>query len=121
MGMPAVLTQTGTGSVVWFSDWAISPFQVGCSLQMSGAAGSCQLDATFDRIDISGGGGTGAVGIGIGTTAANAVWIPVIAITSSTTATTVNYTTPVVAFRATLTAAVATSIMTVKFVQAGMP
>lgn len=122
MGMPAVLTQTGTGSVIWYADWTQSPFQVGCAIAMSGDAGTCILEATFDRIDISGtGGGQGAVGLGLGTTAANAVWQTVIALTATTSYTTANYTTPVQAFRASLVTATATSIMTVKFVQAGWP
>ena len=122
MGMPAILTQTGTGSVVWYADWTISPFQVGCGLLLSGDSGTAVLEATFDRIDVSGGGGQGAVGIGIGTTAANATWFSVIALTATTTMTTANFTTPVQAFRASLvTAASVTTVMTVKFVQAGLP
>ena len=123
MGMPAVMTQSGTGAVVWFADWTLSPFQVGCSLVMSGDGGTAVLEATFDRIDISGtGGGQGAVGLGIGTTAANAAWFTVIAATATTTPAIANFTTPVQAFRSSLiTAASVTSVMTVKFVQAGWP
>ena len=123
MGMPAVMTQSGTGSVIWFADWTLTPFQVACAIAMSGDGGTCILESTFDKIDISGtGGGQGAVGLGIGTTAANASWQTVIALTATTTFTTTIATAPVQAYRASLvTAASVTSIMTVKFVQAGWP
>lgn len=120
MGMPSLFTQTGTGAVIWFADWTISPFQVTVQISTAGDVGTAILEATLDRIDVGGtGGGQGAVGIGLGTTAANANWFTVVAAQSTGSLT--NYTTTVQAFRATWNASTATSVMNVRFVQAGWP
>ena len=122
MGMPAIFTQTGTGSVIWFADWTLTPFQVAVQVLTSGDVGTSIIEATLDKIDISGtGGGQGSVGLGggLGTTAANANWVTVAALSSGASFT--NWTTPVQAFRATLNASTATSVITIKFLQAGWP
>lgn len=120
MGMPSIFTQTGTGSVIWFADWTLTPFQVAVQISTSGDVGTSIVEATLDKIDISGpGGGQGAVGLGLGTSAANANWFTVVALSSAASIT--NYTTPVQAFRATLNASTATSVITIKFLQAGWP
>ena len=118
MGMPVQTAILGTGSYIFFPDWTISPFQVGVAAVATGAATST-FDVTYDRIDISGGGGQGAVGVGLGTTAANANWFNVVALTTATY--TSNWTTPVYAMRVNVVSASATTIVVASFIQAGLP
>ncbi len=113
MAMPVSKQQIGTGSFIWFADYTISPFQVGAQVVMSGDAGTAILEATLDSINVYYKGE-------VGTTAANVSWGTVLALSSASGL--ANFTTPVQAFRASLvTAASVTTIMTVKFVQAGWP
>lgn len=109
MGMPSAATINGTGSFVYFTDWTISPFQVGVGVVFSGGTGTATVDVTFDRIDVG----------GLGTTAANATWWTVVALTSANAS--ANYTTPVQAMRVNVVTAVATTVVVATFVQAGLP
>lgn len=112
MGMPSAATVNGTGSFIYYTDWTISPFQVGVGLVFSGGTGTATVDVTFDRIDVGG-------LTGIGTSAANATWWTVVALTSANAS--ANYTTPVQAMRVNMVTALATSIVVATFVQAGLP
>lgn len=119
MGMPAVITQNGTGtSAIWFPDWMQNPFNVGIQCVPSGGTIQFSVQHTLDKIDISGGGGQGAVGIGLGTTAANATWVDNPGITAATAVINGNYAFPVQAIRVQIQSATATGVVVATFVQA---
>lgn len=106
MGIPAVLSQTGTGVVYWTPDWLQVPFVVGLGLTTGTAAITVSVDGSFDSFDI----GT-----------SNMHWF-----TISTTAATVALATaivsvPIQAFRLNVVSAVATSVATATLVQATFP
>src|SRR5262245_13025645 len=104
MGMPAVLTQNGTGtSAVWIPDWMQVPFQVGISLVPSGAAGYATVVYTLDSFASQ------------TATAGNVTWFTAIL---SGVATTVNFTTPCQGFRLNVGTSVATTTFAATFVQA---
>ncbi len=111
MGMPAVIAQTGTGSVVWVPDWTQTPFQVGIGLiaGTTGVNGTCNIDVSFSNVN--------AVDIN-GVASTSATWFTIISLATANA--TANYTTPVQAFRLNVITATATSLFTVNFVQAGL-
>jgi hypothetical protein len=107
MGMPAVLSQTGTGTVFWNPDWFQDPFQVGVQVVPS-STGTATVDYTLD--DINGPLGT-----------ANAHWNNLLTFNTTATFTAVNFTTPCQWMRLSVSAGVATSVFTATFVQAQFP
>ena len=121
MGMPAVITQNGTGtSAIWFPDWMQNPFNVGIQCIATGGTIQYNVEHTFDNIDVTNGGsGQGAVGIGLSTTAAGANWIANPGITAAT-ATNINgnYAFPVRAIRVNMQSSTATGVVVVTFMQA---
>lgn len=108
----AVLTQIGTGVIVWTPDTYQSPFNLGLALVVT-TTGTCTVDVTFDNIQTSTieANGVGTVG---------ATWWNVIAATSANA--TANFTTPIQALRLAVVTANATSKLTLTVVQAaGQP
>src|SRR5258708_32113940 len=111
MGKPAVLTQTGTGTVIWTPDWALTPFSIGIGLitNTTGVNGTATVDVTFsdiNTVDVN----------GVATSAAT--WFSVIGPVGANA--TANFTTPVQAIRMNVITATATSSWTVNFVQAAL-
>lgn len=91
MGMPAQLTQNGTGTTaVWTPDWMQNPFNISIGTICNSTA-SYQIQATLDNLDVQ-----GAV---VGTTAANATWYPIATTTLFQASTTMNVQFPVTGLR----------------------
>lgn len=108
----AVLTQIGTGVIVWTPDTYQSPFNLGLSLVIA-TAGTCTVDVTFDNIQTS-----TIEANGVGT--AGATWWNVIAATGANA--TANFTTPIQALRLNNVTANATTKTVLTIVQAaGQP
>ena len=105
MGMPAVVKQTGTGAAVWFPDWMQTPFEVSLAAVVSGATGTFTVDVTWDVVNPQ---DTNYV--------AAPTWWSIVALGSANAS--ANYTTPVQAMRVNMQTCVATSVVTVTFIQA---
>lgn len=121
MGMPAVLTQNGTGtSSIWFPDWMQTPFNVGIQCVAAGGTIQYSVQHTLDNIDVTnGGGGLGAVSpTANATTAANATWIDNPGITLATATINGNYAFPVRAIRVQIQSSTATGVVAATFIQA---
>lgn len=106
MGMPALLTLTGTASTIWTPDWMQQPFQVGIGITTgtSGVNGTAIVEMSFsdvNTVDVNG--------------VASPVWFPVIGVTGANA--TANFTTPCQALRFSIVTATATSVWTANFVQ----
>ncbi len=123
MGMPAILTQNGTGtSTIWFPDWMQNPFNIGIQCVATGGTIQYSVQHTLDNIDITNG-ATGNLG-GVqttpnATTAANATWLDNAGITAATTTLNGNYAFPVRAIRVSIQSSTATGVVVATFVQAG--
>lgn len=117
MGMPVFLQFNGTGSSIWYPDWMQVPFEVGVSLQThtSGVNGTAILEYSFDSINYN----TGTAALPI-TGDANATstpqWLPIVALSGASS--TAKFTTPCQMIRISIVTATATSVWTVRFVQA---
>lgn len=107
----AVLTQIGTGVVVWTPDPYQSPVNFGLALTVT-TTGTATVDVTFDNIQTS-----TIEANGVGTS--GATWWNVIAATSANAQ--ANYTTPVQGIRLAVVTANATSKLTLTIVQAAGP
>lgn len=107
MGMPAVLTQNGTGtSAVWVPDWLQTPFVVGLALKPAGATGNLEL--TYDSLSSP------------TATAGNVTWFTAVAFVAGTNAT-ATFTSPVQGFRINIATSLSTGVVTAVFVQATFP
>ena len=122
MGMPTVITQTGTGATsIWFPDWMQNPFNIGIQAVIAGGTIQYSVQHTLDNIDVTNGGaGQGGVSPtpnAIASTAAT--WIDNPGITAASTTLNGNYAFPVRAIRVSVqSAATATTLVTVTFIQA---
>jgi hypothetical protein len=106
MGMPAVLSQNGTGTVYWNPDWFQDPFSVGIALVNGTSTGTATVDATLDDINGS-----------LGTSGAH--WFTVVtAPLGVATLATANFTTPCQWMRLNV---VGTALCTATLVQAQFP
>lgn len=121
MGMPAVLTQNGTGtSAIWFPDWMQNPFNIGIQCVATGGTIQFSVQHTLDNIDVTNGGsGQGSVSpTANATTAANATWIDNTGISLATANINGNYAFPVRAIRVQIQSSTATGTVTATFIQA---
>lgn len=108
MGMPAVLTQNGTGtSAIWQPDWMQNPFNVAIGTIVTGGAGY-SVEFTLDNLAPA--------------AATAVVWYSHATITALAVNTTGNIQFPVRGLRVNvLTAATVASSVTVNFIQATYP
>jgi hypothetical protein len=106
MGMPALLTQNGTGSTIWMTDWMQQPFQIGIGLATgtTGVNGTAIIEASFQNPNAGDVNGT-----------STPVWWTVIALTAANAS--ANFTTPVQALRFSVVTATATSTWQANIVQ----
>ncbi len=122
MGMPALITQNGTGtSAIWFPDWMQNPFNIGIQVVLpASATATFNIEHTLDNIDVTNGGaGQGSVSpTANATTAANATWVANPGITSATATINGNYAFPVRAIRVNILSSSATGFVTATFIQA---
>ena len=112
MPMPTVLSQTGTGTVIWTGpDWMQTPFVVGIGLVngSTGVNGTATIDACLQSFDT-------AQATSVATSSATA-WFTVVGPTSATSTLAI-CSTPCLALRLNVITATATSAFTVNFVQA---
>lgn len=118
MGMPAVITQNGTGtSSIWFPDWMQNPFNIGIQCIATGTV-TFNVEHTFDNIDVTNGVGPFST-VNLPVSAASATWIANPGVSLATTTINGNYAFPVRALRVNVvTAANATAGVTVQFIQA---
>lgn len=103
MGMPAVLTVTGTASAIWTPDWMQNPFVIGFQVVGNAATTTVNLDVTYD--DPNGGGTLHW------STIASASGVPNALFTGT-------FTSPVQGLRINAMSALATSLITATFIQA---
>lgn len=107
MPMPALLTQTGTGTTaIWTPDWMQDPFNVAIGVIDASGAGY-QIEATLDDLTQ-----------GSGYTAANATWYPIATTTVFAASTTMNVQFPVTGLRINVVTAAAGSTVSANFIQA---
>jgi hypothetical protein len=112
MGMPAVLTQTGTGVVIWTPDWMQNPFQVaiGISGGSTAASGTAQVDISLNDIN--------PVDVNGISSAVTTTWLTVVAAAQfTTTMATALLTTPCQAIRLNVIGATATTVFTLNLIQ----
>lgn len=101
MGMPTVITQSGTGlSAVWTPDWMQTPFSVGMAVVPAGATTTVQ--ATYDDLN--------------SIAAASAVWFTVMTVTGINA--TAALTAPVRGLQLNVVTSLSTGIVTATFIQA---
>jgi hypothetical protein len=122
MGMPTVITQSGTGgSAIWFPDWMQSPFNIGIQCVATGGTIQFSVQHTLDNIDVVNGGAGGTGGVAstpnaIASTAAT--WIDNPGITLATATINGNYAFPVRAIRVQIQSSTATGVVVTTFIQA---
>lgn len=118
MGMPAVITQNGTGtSSIWFPDWMQAPFSVSMQAVQSNSP-VYNIEYTLDNIEVANIGPF--AGNANATTAANATWFQS-AITAQSVSTTGTIAAPVRALRVNITSSPSNGVVTVTFIQATYP
>lgn len=117
MGMPTVITQSGTGaSSIWFPDWMQNPFNIGIQCVATGGTLQFSVQHTLDNIEVTQIGPFSANANA--TTAANATWIDNPGITAATATINGNYAFPVRAIRVSIQSSTATSVVVTTFIQA---
>jgi len=116
MGMPAVLTQNGTGTTqIWFPDFMQNPFNIGIQCVATSTV-QFNIEHTLDNIEVTQIGPFS--GNANATTAGNATWIANPGITAATTNINGNYAFPVRAIRINVQSSTATGMVTATFIQA---
>lgn len=121
MGMPTVITQSGTGaSLIWFPDWMQNPFAIGIQCVATGGTLQYSVQHTLDNIDVvNGGAGQGSVSpTPNAIAAASANWVDNPGITAATATLNGNYAFPVRAIRVSIQSSTATSVVVATFIQA---
>ena len=111
MGMPTTLTQTGTGTLIWYADWMQNPFSVGIGLVngSTGVNGTATIDICFQSLDPN---FPNSVA-----TSSSTAWFNFVAATAGTSTFT-TCSVPCQAMRLNVITATATTVFTVNFVQA---
>lgn len=118
MGMPAVITQNGTGtSAIWFPDWMQNPFNVSIqAILPASATATFNVEHTLDNIEVTQIGPFS--GNAVATTAANANWVVNPLISQAIGSISGTYSSPVRAIRVNILSCSATGFVTVTFIQA---
>lgn len=118
MGMPALITATGTGtSAIWFPDWMQNPFNIDIqAILPASATATFNVEHTLDNIEVTQIGPFS--GNANATTAANANWIVHPTINAATGNIAGTYSFPVRAIRVNILSCSATGFVSVTFIQA---
>lgn len=114
MGMPALLTQNGTGTTaIWQPDWMQVPFNIGIGTICNSTA-SYQVEYCMDDLDV-------LIATSLQTsafTAGNATWYPVSTTTLFQASTTLSISFPVTGLRINVKSGQIGSTVSANFIQA---